>query len=892
MKKAFLSITILLTSLLILTACGKTTTTTIKTINVIGEVKNINDGGVKNVSVDVNGTIGTTDKQGKFSIDVPETTDDFTVTLKKNTYHQETYHFSNEVRDFGILNLSYSASSSLFKIGGERGINSFTMQFYRTLTGFRVEGFTFEDFSGSEKWVELLFSLDPTHIVRNNSEVQLYLKADGTYTVNNFADGNFKSDGLNYSIKRSDLSTAIYLDIPYEWLGINPKDTVGIAGGVRSLDENNNEDWSGLIFDNKEINPEKPTTYVRFDKNNLLFSQSNEGIFINVNGTVSDSNNSPLKDVSVFIDNELVSSTNSEGTFNIRITKPFGNFELTFKKVGYKDNSLTAQISDYPTNESEMTYTISLEKDESKEVVSLSGYVKNVIDGYLKNVVVSSGDSSTLTLEDGSFNLDVLKNESNEYEITVQKDGYSQEKHTYNASDSQDLGVLNISYKLHDTPFVVGGKNSTYQFVLTFTRTLEGISVIGTTNQTFNTADHWVELVVGTKEPMNTKSANDVQMFLYGDGKINVSSQGFFPKSQLSYVVNQLSKGTEFILKMPYSWLNIEPSEIISFAAGSAYEVEGVEGITWDGTSFEGTVEALSPITYVRFGKDNSLYRSLENEPLVILNGKVEDSSGNGIGGVSIIRNKTILGTTSNDGTYMISISKPVSEYTLIFSKLGYDEETSVVTNDNFENGQYEVNIELKPNGGTVDLSKHTNLGSFSTDNGFPNFDVYILRNNEEIEFVFIGNDEIFSSNSRNHIELFMSTEETSQEKEIKTRYQFGLYKDGHFQIINYGGGGNESSVVGMDLRVITDEGGLVYLIFTVPYQFLSQRKGAIEFSQDTVIGIALGTWMENTHSWKGWVFEGVNVNADDTTDYVRIGRDSKAFRNNVNEYLEDNDEN
>ena len=57
MKKAFLSVTILLTSLLILTACGKTTTTTIKTINVIGEVKNINDGGVKNVSVDVNGTI-------------------------------------------------------------------------------------------------------------------------------------------------------------------------------------------------------------------------------------------------------------------------------------------------------------------------------------------------------------------------------------------------------------------------------------------------------------------------------------------------------------------------------------------------------------------------------------------------------------------------------------------------------------------------------------------------------------------------------------------------------------------------------------------------------------------------------------------------------------------
>ena len=137
---------------------------------------------------------------------------------------------------------------------------------------------------------------------------------------------------------------------------------------------------------------------------------------------------------------------------------------------------------------------------------------------------------------------------------------------------------------------------------------------------------------------MNTKTANDIQMFLYGDGKISISSQGFFPKSGVDYQVNQLTKGTEFILKMPYGWLNINPIEVISFAAGSAYEIAGVEGITWDGTAFEGTVEALSPITYVRFGKDNSLYRSLENEPLVILSGKVEDSLGNGIGGVSIIR--------------------------------------------------------------------------------------------------------------------------------------------------------------------------------------------------------------------------------------------------------------
>lgn len=887
MKKVFITIITSLLSLLVLTSCGKTTTTTIKTMNVVGQVKNINDGGVKNVNVDVNGTTGTTDKDGKFSIDLPETTDDFTVTIKKNTYHQETYHFPNNVRDFGVLNLSYSASSTLFKIGGERGINSFTMQFYRTLTGIRVEGYTFDDFSGSEKWVELVFSLDPTHIVRNANEVQLYLKADSTYVVNNFADGTFKSDGLSYSIKRSDSSTGIYLDIPYEWLGINPKDTIGIAGGVRSLDENNNEDWSGLIFDNKEINPEKPTTFVHFDKNNLLFSQSNEGIYININGRVTDSNNAGLKDVSVFVDGELVASTNSEGNFTIRINKPFGNFELSFQKIGYKDNSITALISDYPTNESEMTYTISLEKDSDQEVVTLTGSVKNIIDGYLKDVVVSSGSSSTLTEEDGSFTLNVLKSSDNNYEVMVQKDGYSTETHTYNAEISTDLGLLNISYKLHEVPFVVGGKNSTYQFVLTFTRTLNGITVIGTTNQTFDTADHWVELVVGTKEPMNTKSANDVQMFLYGNGTTGVSSQGFFPKAQLEYTVNQLSKGSEFVLNMPYSWLGIEPTETIGFAAGSAYEVEGVEGITWDGTAFEGSVEALSPITYVRFNKVNELYRALENEPLVILSGKAEDSLGNGVGGVSIIRNKTILGTTSSDGTYMISIAKPISEYTLTFNKLGYEEKNETVSKDNFETGAYVLNETLSANGGTIDLTGYTSLGNFSTQNGFPNFEAYITRDSDGIRFVFIGDDEIFSTNDRNHIELFMSTEETSTEKESKTRYQFGLYKDGHFQIINYGGGGNESSVVGMDLRSITDEEGHIYLIFTVPYQFLSQRKGAIDFDENTVVGIALGTWMENIHSWNGWTYEGVNVNADDTTDYVRIGKDSIIFRNNVNDYLE-----
>lgn len=861
----------------------------VNTINLQGKVENINDGGVKNVSVSINGTTGLTAADGTFSIDIPETSEDFTVILSKNTFHTATYNFSNEIRNFGTLNLSYSASSSIFKIGGERDINSFNLQFFRTLTGIRIEGVTFQEFNSPENWIELVISTDPTHIIRSSTEVQILLKGDGTYVVKNFADGNFPTTGLTYSINKTSVGTGVVLEIPYEWLGISVSDVIAFAGGVRALTSEGVEDWSGLIFEKLEINPEKPTTYVRFDKNNRLYSQSNEGIFITVSGVVSNDLGEKLKDVSVFIDGELVSSSDENGAYTFTITKPFGDFEVGFSKSGYVYNSFMAKISDFPMNGSSMEYETTLSEGQTENLVYISGTVKNIIEGELEGVVVFSGNYSTLTDEEGNFSLGLVQNEENLYEVTVYKTGYAKETHLLNADSENSFGVLNISYETHPVPYVVGGANSTYQFIITFTRNLDGVLVTGKTSQQFDSNSHWVELLVSTKEPLNNKSANDIQFFLYGDGTYSVSSLGIFSPEGVSYKTYKEGNSHYFELLMPYNWLNILPQEIIGFAGGSAYNLEEEGQIAWDGTAFEGSVEALSPITYVRFGKNNELYRGLENEPLVTLQGIITDAEGNPIEGVYISRGSTLLGRTDSNGEYMFSIAKPLIEYEMTYIKAGYKEFSQTIAGDDFISGVCEIDIQLE-----IDDSLGANV-DFDLDNykfvahfGSPAIFANVKRDETAIYFAFETDAGALDNVAQNGLWIFISTDEPTSSRHTDTNaYSFMITGNTEEDIIVTSASGNTN--VSRIKVSFQEEGDTLIVVLVIPYKFFNEKAGA-SIDATSIIGVSFATEIVEGNFKYGFDYNDGNYgeykNVDDPTTYLRIDEECNLFNNNKNEKI------
>ncbi len=91
------------------------------------------------------------------------------------------------------------------------------------------------------------------------------------------------------------------------------------------------------------------------------------------------------------------------------------------------------------------------------------------------------------------------------------------------------------------------------------------------------------------------------------------------------------------------------------------------------------------------------------------------------------------------------------------------------------------------------------------------------------------------------------------------------LRSDGTIGIVNWAGGGNESTAT-----IVFTHSAQEMEVF-IPYAFLG-------IEADEIIGISLGQWNDFASDWDGWAYNGTFVAPENPTKYVRIGADNQLY--------------
>lgn len=110
----------------------------------------------------------------------------------------------------------------------------------------------------------------------------------------------------DYSYSLSSDRRQIYLNVKYSALNVEPLEVIGLALDYKDAGES---DTQYLTFDNNEVNPNNPTTYVRVGTDNTLYSGTN-----NIGGDVDPFNYADLGSIKL-----------SDGEFKASITRDDSN---------------------------------------------------------------------------------------------------------------------------------------------------------------------------------------------------------------------------------------------------------------------------------------------------------------------------------------------------------------------------------------------------------------------------------------------------------------------------------------------------------------------------------------------------------------------------------------
>ena len=280
---------------------------------------------------------------------------------------------------------------------------------------------------------------------------------------------------------------------------------------------------------------------------------------------------------------------------------------------------------------------------------------------------------------------------------------------------------------------------------------------------------------------------------------------------------------------------------------------------------------------------------SSSNEVYTI-NGKVTDENNTPLAGVHIYHAGSLISTTDENGNYTGNILKPNQEYELVYDIFGYEKETAKVNETDFNNKIATINKTL------TKLQNAVNLDEFKyvVDFGIPRFKAYVKRNENDVTFVFTGNEGSLDSVSGYGLWTFISTSIPASSRFTDSdSYGFQIVgKDSSKLYIENLGGQNNVPCEGLGFA-LTEDSGHLCVVLTIPYAFFNQKQGA-NITKDSIIGFSFATEIISGQYSYGFEYNDGKTteykNVDDPRTYLRIDGSNNLFNSNTNSVQEEID--
>lgn len=354
---------------------------------------------------------------------------------------------------------------------------------------------------------------------------------------------------------------------------------------------------------------------------------------VTVTGTVTDQDEDPIEGVTVTLTyaggETRTATTNGEGVYTFTDVTTFVGVTITFTKEGYADGSETRTAQQLAAAD---TLTVDKNITATSQVVNvtLGGKVIGVEGTGLKGAVITAGDLTATTGEDGSFtigNFPVV-----DTEITVTLNGYLSAEVSFTASDYTEgetfsLGDIYLAREYTQLGGAFGTKADSFaSFVPSVTRGESAIMFRFVGSKPFT---GFVELYLdtGLSSGLDGRNATDYCFTLNADGTFSVNNYTGNNTSTSTLVYRLENGGTSapvITFNVPYAFLGIERDEIFGVTFGQGGVQNGEVANDWDGWSFEGAtgVDGLAFVQpertwdYIRIGADNKPFWNAENVTL------------------------------------------------------------------------------------------------------------------------------------------------------------------------------------------------------------------------------------------------------------------------------------
>lgn len=529
---------------------------------------------------------------------------------------------------------------------------------------------------------------------------------------------------LNNGATKDDTGYSMEVMVQYKEIMMEKDDTIGIAfGHVDKVQVEDGRDgqfyWYGWNYKGADVNPQRPETYIFFDKDGKLFSRDEVPMpKVDVAGNVKDQDGNAVAGATATLkaDGEegagTTATTDANGYFVFAGTDPEKSYGVTVTKDNYiaATGSYTrAELR--AANGEPVVKDFTLTSTASLTYTTLTGTVKNIAYGTVEGATVTVKNTTieATTGTGGTFSLASVPANNGDVTIVISKAGYDDTEltlaeNTMTADGTTALGDLNLNLAVTRGLVVAAatdkGTNKGH-FVnaeVTVARTLNGIEFTFDGERKLH-AEGKIEVYINKGKTNGTvKKPDDGTLWkfnLFPNGTLNGELAAKSSTAGIVYTVHSNTESYQATLLVPYSYLGMEnnPLERFGFAIG-----EWIEAIkAWDPMTLNGGAAIQPDYTtdYLRVDKYNKIYSADHNKKPTTFSGNV------GIGGVTVTANgkSTLSGA---DGAWSMNVPVTSEAITVTYEKAGYVTQTATIAE-----GYFNADNVTTWTGETITLEEH-----------------------------------------------------------------------------------------------------------------------------------------------------------------------------------------
>lgn len=354
---------------------------------------------------------------------------------------------------------------------------------------------------------------------------------------------------------------------------------------------------------------------------------------VTVTGTVTDQDEDPIEGVTVTLTyaggETRTATTNGEGVYTFTDVTTFVGVTITFTKEGYADGSETRTAQQLAAAD---TLTVDKNITATSQVVNvtLGGKVIGVEGTGLKGAVITAGDLTATTGEDGSFTIENFP--VVDTEITVTLNGYLSAEVSFTASDYTEgetfsLGDIYLAREYTQLGGAFGTKADAFASFTPYVTRGETAFLFRFVGERAFTGTVELYLDTGLSSGDGGRNATDYRFDLRADGSIGVDNFGGTNTGTgtLVYAVSGSAQAPVLTLEILYAFLGVQRDEIVGVTFGQGGVKNGDVASDWDswnglsGVTGVNGLEFVQPERtwdYIRIGVDNKPFWNAENVTL------------------------------------------------------------------------------------------------------------------------------------------------------------------------------------------------------------------------------------------------------------------------------------